>query len=137
MQLVGKPLIVAHSPQQLAVQNNVLYVTLFDAAQLETVDISNPSSLQVLETLPLNSPTLSFSANPVVIDGNYAYVGCYAQGVIEVMDVSNPSSIRLVNTVAEHSCPGTLQLGRKLSPSHEFKRGRCCLSDQYDAPALR
>jgi len=110
MQLVGSPLLVAHSPQQLAVQDNVLYVTLFDATQLETIDISNPSSLRVLETLPLNSPTLSCSAIPVVIDGTYAYVGCYSQGVIEVMDVSNPSSIRLVNTVTNIPDPERFNL---------------------------
>jgi len=92
------------------VQNNVLYVTLFDATQLETIDISNPASLQVLETLPLNSPTLSCNAIPVVIDGTYAYVGCYSQGVIEVMDVSNPSSIRLVNTVTSIPNPERFNL---------------------------
>jgi hypothetical protein len=80
MTLVGNPLVVAHSPQQIAVQGNVAYVTVYDATQLESIDISNPANLQPLQILALAAAGQSCHALPVVVRGSLAYVGCYSEG---------------------------------------------------------
>ena len=56
MTLVGSPLVVAHSPQQIAIAGTVAYVTLFDATEFESIDISNPAALQ---TMQISCPTHS------------------------------------------------------------------------------
>jgi len=67
MTLVGSPLAVPHSPQQIAVQGTVAYVTIFDATELESIDISNPASLQPLETLSLAAANQICHPEPVVV----------------------------------------------------------------------
>jgi hypothetical protein len=93
MALVGSPFTVAHSPQQIAVQGSVAYVTLYDATQLESIDISNPSSLQALQILSLASPSESCHGVPILLQSNFAYVGCYSEGTVEVFNVSAPSNM--------------------------------------------
>jgi hypothetical protein len=65
MKLVGNPFPVAHSPQQLAVQGTVAYVTMFDAVQLESIDISDPANLRSLHILPL--ATEEFKKEPLLL----------------------------------------------------------------------
>jgi hypothetical protein len=108
MTLVGTPLVVPHSPQQIALQGTVAYVTLFDATQLESIDISDPANLQPLETMPLATAGQSCHPVPVVVEGNYAYVGCYAEGVIEQFDVSNPSHMQAAKSIADIASPQRL-----------------------------
>jgi hypothetical protein len=103
--LVGSPLVVPHSPQQIAVAANVAYVTLFDAAQLEAVDISNPTSLQALDTLSLNAGNQSCHPVPVAVQGSYAYVGCYAEGLIQQVNIGNPSQMSLAQSIPGISSP--------------------------------
>jgi len=95
MALVGTPLVVAHSPQQLAVQGSVIYVTFYDAAQLESIDISTPSSIKPLQQLSLNTAGTGCNAEPVALSGNTAYVGCNGQGYIEEVDITNPAKMQL------------------------------------------
>jgi hypothetical protein len=97
---VGSPLVVAHSPQKIAVQGGVAYVTFFDAAQVESLDISNPASLKVLQVLPLGSGSTACSAIPVVISGTKAYVGCYYPGNILTFDISNPAAMRQTQSLS-------------------------------------
>ena len=108
MTLVGTPLVVLHSPQQIAVQGTVAYVTLFDATQLESIDISDPANLQPLETISLATANQSCHPVPVIVEGNYAYVGCYAEGVIEQIDVSNPSQMQAAKSIADIASPQRL-----------------------------
>jgi hypothetical protein len=108
MTLVGTPLVVPHSPQQIALQGTVAYVTIFDATTLESIDISNPASLQPLETMSLASANQSCHPVPVAVQGNYAYVGCYAEGVIEQFDVSNPSQMQPAKSIADIASPQRL-----------------------------
>jgi len=93
--LTGTPLVVAHSPQQVAVQGSVAYVTFFDAAQLESIDISVPTSIQPLQVLSLATVASGCSAEPVALNGNSAYIGCNPQGEIAEVDVTNPARMQL------------------------------------------
>ncbi len=94
MTLVGAPLVVPHSPQQMTIQGGVLYVTLFDVAQLESIDISNPASLHPLQIVSLSVGGQSCHPIPVVARDTTAYVGCYAEGAVQQLDISNPSEMR-------------------------------------------
>lgn len=108
MTLVGSPLAVPHSPQQIAVQGTVAYITLYDTTQLEAIDISNPASLRPLETMPLTQGNQSCHPIPVVVQGTFAYVGCYAEGLIEQFDISNPAQMQPVKSIAGIAAPQRL-----------------------------
>lgn len=92
MTLVGAPLVVAHSPQQIAVHGQVAYVAFFDATEVESVDVSNPANLKPLQVLSLAKQP-ACHALPIVLRDTVAYVGCYAEGTIERMDVSQPGNM--------------------------------------------
>jgi hypothetical protein len=100
MTLIGSPLVVAHSPQQVAVQGSTIYVTFYDAEQLESIDISNPAALKVLDVLPLNTASSSCSAEPVAVSGSSAYVGCNPQGTIAQVNIANPAKMQLTGLIA-------------------------------------
>jgi len=100
MTLVGKPLVVAHSPQHLAVQNGVAFVTFYDAAQFESVDVSDPANLKPLQKLPMAGVIPNCQSIPILVRGGMAYVGCYEEGTVYKMDVSNPSSMVLSETIS-------------------------------------
>jgi hypothetical protein len=104
MTLVGTPLAVAHSPQQLAVQGSVIYVTFYDAAQLESIDISTPSSIKPLQMLSLNTASNGCNAEPVAVSGATAYIGCNGQGLVEEVNIANPANMQLYSS----TIPGVL-----------------------------
>jgi hypothetical protein len=108
MALVGSPLVVPHSPQQIAVQGTVAYVTLYDATALESIDISNPAALKPLQVLPLTVAGKSCSALPVTVQDAVAHVGCYSEGAILRLDVSNPSLMQPVSSISGVSFPQRL-----------------------------
>lgn len=108
MTLVGTPLTVAHSPQQIAVQGSAIYVTFFDAMQLESIDISIPASLQPLQILSLAQANSSCNALSIAIRNNAAYVGCYPQGTIEQFDITAPASMKLTQTLTNITEPQRL-----------------------------
>jgi hypothetical protein len=108
MTLVGSPLVVPHSPQQIAVQGTVAFVTIYDAAALESIDISNPASLQPLETMSLTTASQTCHPEPVTVQGNFAYVGCYAEGTIEQFDVSDPAQMQPANSITGIASPQRL-----------------------------
>ena len=108
MTLVGTPLVVPHSPQQIAVQGTVAYVTIYDATALESIDISNPAGLQPIQTMSLATANQSCHPEPVVVQGTFAYVGCYAEGVIEQFDISNPSQMQPANSISGIAAPQRL-----------------------------
>jgi hypothetical protein len=99
MTVVGTPLVVAHSPQQITVSGSVAYVSIFDSTQLEAIDVSHPASLTVLDILPLVGAGAGCNGLPVAVSGKYVYVGCYGQGVVEVVDASNPANLTEVQTI--------------------------------------
>jgi hypothetical protein len=110
MTLAGSPLVVPHSPQQIAVQGSVAYVTLYDVAELESIDISNPSALKPLQSVSLSTAGQSCNPLPVAIQGNVAYVGCYAQGGIVRLDITNPSSMQPLNNIVGIPFPQRLAM---------------------------
>lgn len=109
MTLVGSPFVVAHSPQQIAIQGNTAYITFFDATQLESIDISNPANLQPLQYALLATQTQSCHALPIAILGTSAYVGCYDEGVIDQFSIANPASMQLTQTITGVDSPQRLQ----------------------------
>ena len=109
MTLVGTPLIVAHSPQQIAIQNATAYITFFDATQLESIDISNPASLHPLQIASLTTKTQSCHALPIAIQGTTAYVGCYDEAAIDQFNIANPASMQLTQTITGVTAPQRLQ----------------------------
>jgi hypothetical protein len=110
MALVGSPLVVPHSPQQIAVQGTVAYVTLFDVAALESIDISNPAALKPLQIVSLSATGENCHALPVAVQGNLAYVGCYSEGVINALDVGNPSLMLPLASVFGISSPQRMEI---------------------------
>ncbi len=109
MKLVGSPFPVAHSPQQLAVRGSTAFVTMFDAVQLESIDVSDPSNLRSLQVLPL-AKTPTCHAEPIVIRNSLAYVGCYVEGIIDEVDISNPSDMQLTQNLYGIANPQRLQV---------------------------
>ena len=87
MTLVGSPFIVPHSPQQIAIAGTTAYVTLYDAAQLETIDISAPAALK---SIALTSLTACHPV-PIAVANDIAYVGCYAEGAVARLNVAIPA----------------------------------------------
>jgi hypothetical protein len=110
MTVVGTPLLVAHSPQQIAVQGNVAYVPFFDATQLESIDVSNPASLKPLQIASLTGVNSSCHALSIAVQNNLAFVGCYEEGVIDRFDVTNPSSMQLTQTIGGVASPQAIAL---------------------------
>jgi hypothetical protein len=100
MSLVGSPIVVPHSPQQIAIQGNVAYVTLYDAAALESIDISNPTAPKPLQIVALSAGSQNCSALPIAVQANVAYVGCYSEGAVNALDVSNPSAMKPLSSVS-------------------------------------
>jgi hypothetical protein len=121
MTVMGGPLPVPHSPQQIAVQGGVAYVTLFDATELESIDISNPASLRPLQIASTATTDGSCHASPVAMHDNFAYVGCYTEGAIDQFDISDPSHMRLTQRFAGVASPQRLEFAGNhlLVPSSE------------------
>jgi hypothetical protein len=105
MSLVGRPFLLAHSPQQIAVQGTVAVVTLYDATQLESIDISDPANLRALEITPLASANAGCHALALAVSGQLAYVGCYEEAMVEEVDISNPTGLRLTQIVPGIASP--------------------------------
>jgi hypothetical protein len=108
MTLVGPPFTVAHSPQSIAVQGTTAYVTLFDATQLQSIDITNPAALKPLQTVSLPTQKQSCHALPLAIRGTSAYIGCYDEGIIEQFNITNPSAMQLTQTIPGLTSPQRL-----------------------------
>lgn len=111
MTWVGTPYSLPHSPQQLALQGNTLYVTVHDSDAVYALDISNPASLATKGSLTLSS----CAALPVVAQGTRLYVGCDGAGAV-VLDISNPASMsQLTSLGSSFSSPQNMKVhGRNL-----------------------
>jgi hypothetical protein len=110
MTLVGSPLVVPHSPQQIAIQGTVAYVTLYDAAALESIDISNPADLKPLQIATLSAAGKTCHALPVAVEDNLVYVGCYSENAINAVDVSNPSLMQPVTSISNIYSPQRVEI---------------------------
>ena len=91
--MVGTPLPVDHSPQEIVIHDGVAFVTFYDAEELESIDVSNPASLQPIQTLALNYQGVGCQALPIVVFELYAYVGCYAQAQLVRYNISDPTNM--------------------------------------------
>jgi hypothetical protein len=81
---------------------------MYDAVQLESIDISDPGNLRSLQVLPL-ATTSTCHAEPIIVRNALAYVGCYAEGIIDEVDISNPSGMRLIRNIPGIAEPQRLQ----------------------------
>jgi len=105
MTVVGTPLAVAHSPQQIAVVGNVAYATFYDAAQLESINVANPANLTALQVYPLTTGTVPCHAIGLSVTNEVAFVGCYGESVVEKFNVSDPTFMKLVQTLTNVDSP--------------------------------
>jgi hypothetical protein len=121
MTMMGEPLSVPHSPQQIAVHGGVAYVTFFDATELMSIDISNPARLHPLQIVSTETTDGSCHGIPVAVHDNFAYVGCYSEGVIDQFDISDPTHMRLTESIAGVRSPQRLEFAGNdlLVPSAE------------------
>ena len=108
MTLVGMPLVVPHSPQQVAIQGNDLYVTLFDATELESFDVSEPADPFPLEIVPAAPANQACHPLPIAVRNSVAYIGCYQEGTIEQFNVANPAQMQLQQGIAGIANPQRL-----------------------------
>jgi hypothetical protein len=107
MQLVGSPLVVPHSPQQITVSGGVAYIQLFDAVGVEAINISNPASLQMLEVFTPSVPA-SCHALALGLRNTTAYLGCWAEGNVDRINVSTPTSMTETNYIVGLRAPQSL-----------------------------
>lgn len=107
MTVVGSPLSVAHSPQQLVVMGTTLYATFFDAEQVESIDVSAPAKLKSMQVFSL----AGCSALALAGRGTTAYVGCYEQGAVESLDVSDPTAMKMVDILPNVGHPQGFSIG--------------------------
>lgn len=114
MALAGTPLVVPHSPQQLAIQGSDLYVTLFDATELESFDISNPVSPFPLEIVAAAPANQTCHPLPIAVSNGSAYIGCYLEGTVEQFNVSSPAQMQLKQSIAGIANPQRLVLSGDL-----------------------
>jgi hypothetical protein len=132
MTLVGNPFLLAHSPQQIAIQGTVAFVTLYDASQLESIDISQPANLHLLQIASLASAKTSCHALALAVSSQLAYVGCYEEAMVEQVDISDPSNVRLTQIIPGISSPQrSLPVGSNLLVPSSVSGGRV-----YDIPLL-
>ena len=94
MRVDGSPMVVDHSPQQVAVSAGVAYVSVYDASELLAVDVSTPAQPRLLAALPLPG----CGPLPVAVLGSTAYVGCYAGGTVDAVDISAPARMEVKAT---------------------------------------
>ena len=104
MQLVGSPLVVPHSPQQIVVSGGVAYVTIFDAAGLESISVSNPASLSMVGLVYPAMPP-GCSALALAVRETAAYTGCYGQGTVDRINVSVPAAMTEINYISGLGSP--------------------------------
>jgi hypothetical protein len=107
MQLVGSPLVVPHSPQQIAVSGGVTYVTLFDGLGVESIDISNPASPQMLQLFTPSVPA-SCHALALGLRNTTAYLGCWAEGNVDRINISTPASMTETDYIAGMGAPQSM-----------------------------
>jgi hypothetical protein len=134
MRLVGAPLVVAHSPQQIAVEGSIAYVTVYDATQVESIDISDPDNLRPLQVLTLGGSTPNCHPLPIAVVDSSAYVGCYSEGEIEEFDISNPADMKLTQNTGGILSPQEVEYtGYSLLVSSSTKGGNVY---QVELPGL-
>jgi hypothetical protein len=91
---------MAHSPQRLVVRGNYAYVTNYDAALMDVVDISTPAAPAIAGTV-----SLSCYALPIVLSVSNAYVGCYSSVGVAKIDITTPTSPTLISETATSGSP--------------------------------
>jgi len=107
MQLVGSPFIVPHSPQQIAVSGGVAYTTLYDGTGVESINVSNPANLQLLEIFSPSIPTGCHGLG-LALRNTTAYVGCYQEGNVDRINISAPASMTQLNYISGLGSPQSL-----------------------------
>jgi hypothetical protein len=107
MQLLGNPLVVLHSPQQIVVSGGVAYITVYDAQAVESINVSNPASLQMLDVLSLTAQP-GCNALALATRDTTVYVGCYGQGTVDRINASFPSLMSVSNYFSGLGAPQSM-----------------------------
>jgi hypothetical protein len=77
-------------PHQIEIVENVAFVTDYESNLFYSFNISNPKSIQLLDTINLGSSTIGFS-----ISGSIAYVSATYNGIY-CINISNPNDLTIL-----------------------------------------
>ena len=89
------------------ISGHYAYVTAFNSARLTAIDISNPTSPQIVGSVQ-DATNMAFPAD-LAVQGNYAYVADQTGGTsaqLTVVDISNPASPRVADALSAASVLG-------------------------------
>ena len=87
---------VDHSPQAIGFFGDVAIATIYDAGEVQSFDVSDPTNVRLLQTLAIsNCNPLAFA-----VVAQHAYVGCYEQATVQRIDVSTPSAMVYESTLS-------------------------------------
>jgi hypothetical protein len=94
----------------VSISGNYAYVTSFSGQRLTTIDISSPTSPDVVASL--QDPINLADPNDLTIQGNYAYVANQESVGMEftVVNISNPYGLAVVGTVTDPSLVGAYRV---------------------------
>ena len=98
-------------PTSVAISGHDAYITSLNQARLTTVDISNPASPVIVNSLQDNMNL--FSAVDVAVQGNHAYVADQAGGSapeLTVVDVTNPAAAKVVGALSSSALNGAYRI---------------------------
>ncbi len=85
-------------PNSIAVSGNYAYVTNIYNSTLVVINISDPNSMYVVDTI--TTPYAQYGG--VVVSGNYAYVG-ENHDSLYAFDISNPNNISQIDSIANNN----------------------------------
>lgn len=94
----------------LAVSGSYAYFVGWSPAQLQVIDISDPSSPSVVGSIPTAS-----NPSAVAVSNGFAYVTHSFGNTLHVFDVTNPANPSFVTSVATHSGPIDITLSGNLA----------------------
>ena len=89
MTWVGSPLVVAHSPQEIVLQSQYLYVSYWDALKFDVISTANPAALSVVSSVSTGCALIGLA-----VHGTRLFTGCYgASNPLLVYNISDPTNI--------------------------------------------
>ena len=95
----------------VAVSGHFAYVTAFSSARLTAIDISNPTSPQIVGSVR-DAFNMALPAD-IAIQGNDAYIADQTGGTsaqLTVVDLSDPAALRVVGTLSQASLNGAYRI---------------------------
>ncbi len=89
----------------IAISDNYAYVVDSDDDNLSVVDISNPTSPAVINSLAISS-----EPSRIAISGNYAYIISTGSDDLKVIDISNPNTLSVIGSLNIGTTPRDISI---------------------------